>query len=120
VKLKLDENLSTAAAARLAALGFDVHTVFEEGLRGRPDPDIWAAAQAEGRFLVTLDLDFSDTRKFAPGTHAGVLLVRVPDPEQWRIDDYLVGWFSQPDSLTWARCFVVGTPTKVRVRRPPE
>jgi predicted nuclease of predicted toxin-antitoxin system len=119
VKLKLDENLPASGAVRLRALGLDVDTVVEEGLAGRPDADVWTAAQGEGRFLVTQDLDFSNARRFAPGTHAGVLVVRVPDVEQWRVADYLVGWFSQRDASTWSRCFVVATPAKVRVRRPP-
>jgi hypothetical protein len=41
---------------------------------------VWTAAQADGRFLVTQDLDFSDARKYAPGTHHGLLLVRLPQP----------------------------------------
>ena len=66
--------------------------MFDEQL-GRPSgEDVWVAAQAEGRFLVTHDLDFSDTRKFEPGKHAGVLIVRLPDSEQWRVGDHLVGW----------------------------
>jgi len=81
VKLKLDENIPQSAATRLAALGYDVDTVLEEQLGGRSDEDVWAAAQGEGRFLVTHDLDFSDTRKFEPGKHAGVLIVRLPDSD---------------------------------------
>jgi predicted nuclease of predicted toxin-antitoxin system len=100
VKLKLDENIAASAGARLAILGFDVDTVLDEGLRGRPDADVWAAAQSERRFFITQDLDFSDTRTFAPGTHEGLLLVRLPDAEQWRIADYLVAWFSAPDIAT--------------------
>ncbi len=118
MKLKLDENIARSAAARLAALGFDADTVLDEGLGGRPDVDVWAAAQSERRFFITQDLDFSDARMFAPGTHEGLLLVRLPDAEQWRIADYLVAWFSAPDVETWARCFVVATPNKVRVIRP--
>ena len=118
MRLKLDENIPASGAARLAALGHDVHTVRDEGLGGRPDDDVWHAAQAEDRFLVTQDLDFSDERRFAAGTHAGILLVRLPDTEQWRVSDYLSAWFSTPDAATWERCFVVATPTKVRVRRP--
>ena len=118
MKLKLDENIAGSAAGRLAALGHDVHTVREEGLTGCSDTQIWMAAQTEGRFLVTQDLDFSDERRFAPGSHAGILLVRLPDAEQWRVSDFLAAWFSAPDVSTWARCFVVATPTKVRVRRP--
>jgi predicted nuclease of predicted toxin-antitoxin system len=76
------------------------------------------AAQAEGRFLVTQDLDFSDTRKFAPGAHHGILLMRLPDHEQWRATDYLVAWLTDPEAQSWQRCVVVATPTKVRVLRP--
>ena len=35
----------------------------------RDDDVVWSAAQAHGRFLVTQDLDVSDVRKYAPGTH---------------------------------------------------
>ena len=118
MKLKLDENIPASAGPRIAALGFDVHTVLGEGLGGRQDSDVWAAAQSEQRFLVTLDMDFSDSRRFAPGTHAGLLVVRLPEPEQWRVADYLVGWFSHSDVSTWQGCFVVATPNKVRVLRP--
>ena len=118
MKLKLDENIAESAAPRLAALGFDVDTALGEGLGGKSDPEVWAAAQREGRFLVTHDLDFSDVRKFAPGTHHGLLLVRLPDSEQWRVGDHLVAWFSAPDVRTWKRCLVVATPNKVRVMRP--
>jgi len=114
VKLKLDENIPQSAAM---TLGYDVDTVLDEQRGGRSDEDVWAAAQAEDRFLVTHDLDFSDTRKFEPGKHAGVLIVRLPDSEQWRVGDHLVAWFSDPDALTWQRCMVIATLRKVRVVR---
>ncbi len=63
-------------------------------LGGHSDADVWSAAQTAGRFFVTQDLDFSDARVFAPGTHHGVLLARVPDDEQWRVADHVVAWFS--------------------------
>lgn len=89
---------AVVAAPRLAALGFDVDTVSSEGLTGRTDSDVWAAAQADGRLLVTQDLDFSDARVFAAGTHAGLFIVRLPDSAQWRLGDYLVGWSPPPTS----------------------
>ena len=118
MRLKLDENLPVTAASLLSARGYDVDTVRDEALTGHPDDAVWSSAQGEARFLVTQDLDFSDIRKFAPGTHHGILLVRLPDSEQWRVSDYLVGWFSDPEAQSWARCVVVATPTKVRVIRP--
>lgn len=117
MRLKLDENIAVSAAPRLRALGLDVDTVVDEGLGGRSDGEVWRAAQSEGRVLVTHDLDFSDARAYTPGTHHGLVLVRLPDAEQWRIADYLVGWFSAPDAASWAGCFVVATSNKVRVLR---
>lgn len=71
MKVKLDENLSARLVRVLAELGHDADTVPQEGLAGRPDVGIWAAAQTAERFLITQDLDFSDIRRFAPGTHQG-------------------------------------------------
>jgi hypothetical protein len=42
-----------------------------ESLVGHRDEEIWAVAQQESRFLITQDLDFSDARKFSPGSHGG-------------------------------------------------
>ena len=77
MKIKLDENLPAALATRLRGLGHDVETVREEGLEGKKDDRIWISAQSEGRFLITQDLDFSDARRFVPGSHSGILLVRL-------------------------------------------
>lgn len=77
MRLKLDENIPASGAARLAALGHDVHTVRDEGLGGRPDDDVWHAAQAEDRFLVTQDLDLS-RRALGVVDAAGDCLARRP------------------------------------------
>ena len=119
MRLKLDENLPRSARGRLAALGFDVDTVLDESLGGQRDEEVWTAAQAAARVFVTQDLDFSDARRFAPGTHHGLVLVRLPDAEQWRIGDHLVAGFSTAEARSWSRCFVVITANKVRVLRPP-
>ena len=74
MNLKLDENLPHQLVQLLTDLGHDVDTVPDEHLAGREDDVVWATAQTAGRFLVTQDLDFSDARKYAPGTHHGLLL----------------------------------------------
>ena len=74
MKIKLDENLPLRLSTLLSGLGHDAHTVHDERLAGRPDNEIWQAAQTESRFLITQDMDFSDLRKFAPGSHHGILL----------------------------------------------
>jgi predicted nuclease of predicted toxin-antitoxin system len=54
VRLKLDENLSRHLAPVLSSRGPDVTTTADEGLLSRSDAGVAAAAQNEGRLLLTL------------------------------------------------------------------
>ena len=118
MKIKLDENLTTALIPFLKDLGHNVHTTLEEGLNGRPDAEISSTAQSEARFFVTQDLGFSDARKFAPGTHHGILLLRLDSPNQLAIISRLSEVFSQEEIEFWNGCLVVVTENKLRVLRP--
>jgi predicted nuclease of predicted toxin-antitoxin system len=118
MRIKLDENLPLRLAGMLAALGHDCDTVPDEGLSGAVDPDVWRAAQTADRFFITQDLDFSDVRAFHPGTHAGILLVRLRVPSRKILADKIQAIFSAQDVESWAGCFVVATDHKIRVRRP--
>jgi predicted nuclease of predicted toxin-antitoxin system len=63
VNIKLDENLPERILFELQALVHDVDTVRSEHLAGRNDDEVWQAAQAANRFLITQGLDFSDVRR---------------------------------------------------------
>jgi predicted nuclease of predicted toxin-antitoxin system len=118
MRIKLDENLPVTLVGKLAALGHDVDTVPAETLASRPDAEIWGAAQRTRRFLITQDLDFSDIRRFAPGTHHGLLLVRLGQPGRRALAARVRMIFEKEDVEGWHRCFVVATDRKIRVRRP--
>jgi len=118
MKIKLDENLPLRLATALENLGHDVHTTSSEGLTGRADLDIWAAAQAESRFLITQDLDFSDIRRFTPGSHAGVLLVRLHSPSRQNLINRVENVFRIESVDEWSGCFVVVTERKIRIVKP--
>ena len=118
MRIKLDENLPSGLVPLLAALGHDVDTVPAEDIAGEDDDVVWRAAQADGRFLVTQDLDFSDARKYAPGTHHGLLLVRLPQPGRIALQDRVTSLFRTEAVDTWSGCMVTATPTKVRIKRP--
>jgi predicted nuclease of predicted toxin-antitoxin system len=104
VKLKLDENLPEALIAGLAAVGHEVDNVRLEGLAGQDDAAVWRAAQESGRFLITHDLDFSDVRQFAAGTHHGLLLVRLHNPGRRVLTASVIELFQTGDVESWARC----------------
>lgn len=119
MKIKLDENLPSHLAALLHELGHDAHTVPQQGLNGGTDREIWEATQKESRFLVTEDLDFSDLRKFAPGSHCGILLVRLHFPSRENLIERIVEVFRTETLSDWEGCFVVATGRKIRIVKPP-
>jgi predicted nuclease of predicted toxin-antitoxin system len=76
VRIKLDENLGRPHVALLERHGYEADRVFDQGLSGIDDADLWVRVRRDGQFLITLDLGFSDVRRYAPGTHPGILLLR--------------------------------------------
>jgi predicted nuclease of predicted toxin-antitoxin system len=80
LKVRIDEGLPRSLIELLRQRGYDPVEVTGEGLGGRPDEDVWGAAQRDGTFLLTGDKEFANIRLHPPGTHAGVLLLR-PDLE---------------------------------------
>ena len=118
MKIKLDENLPERLVAELVALGHDVDTVCGERLTGCADDEIWRAAQSGNRFFITQDLDFSDQRRYTPGTHDGLLLVRLAQPGRDTLVTRVSTLFATEAVDQWRGCLVVATDHKVRVKRP--
>ena len=118
MRIKLDENLPVAVATVLTSLGHDVDTVVQQGFGGQPDVRVWEAAQASDRFFITQDLDFSDVGRFEPGTHHGLLVVRLREPGREALAERIRVIFAENEVNSWQGCFIVATDRKVRVRRP--
>ena len=76
LRFKLDENLPDRALLALRVHGSDAESALSEGLAGAADPAILAACAAEGRILITLDLDFADIRNYPPASHRGIWVLR--------------------------------------------
>src|SRR5438128_7423745 len=76
LRVKLDENLAQAHVDFLNGAGYAAERVTDEGLSGADDPVVWQRAVSEGRLFITLDLDFADIRRFPPGSHPGIVLLR--------------------------------------------
>lgn len=75
--LKLDENVPAHLSPALRGIGQDVDSVQSEELTGQSDAEVWAAAQRDGRFLITQDLDFSDATKYVTGSHLAIEVRRL-------------------------------------------
>lgn len=120
MRIKLDENLPVSLADLLAQAGHNVDTSPQENLTGAEDSEVWRAAQAAERFLITQDLDFSDIRRFPPGTHFGLLLIRLDHPSRSELLEKMRQILETEEFESWKQCLVVATEHKIRIRRPTE
>ena len=120
MRIKVDENLPHALPEALSRMGHDVDTIPGEGLTGMPGDKVFDAAQREGRFLITQDLDYSDIRRFAPGTHSGILIARLNTPGREALLSRIHSVFASENVSGWIGCFVIVTDHKIRVRHPAE
>jgi predicted nuclease of predicted toxin-antitoxin system len=77
VKFKLDENIGRRGLELLRASGHDVVTVWDQGLHGVTDEQLFKICSTEGRALVTLDRDFGQVPRFPPERSAGIVILEV-------------------------------------------
>jgi len=117
VRLKVDENLPNEIAESLNRHGCDALTVRNQGWQGIADDELWGRVQGEQRWLVTADKEFADLRRYPPGSHAGLILLRSSEKSR---ADYLqlVGVVLDRVKLDEVGgAVVVVTRRSVRVRR---
>jgi predicted nuclease of predicted toxin-antitoxin system len=77
LKFKLDENIGRRGVELLKASGHDVMTVWDQGLEGIADEQLFEVCCAEARALVTLDRDFGQVMRFPPEKSAGIIILDV-------------------------------------------
>jgi predicted nuclease of predicted toxin-antitoxin system len=117
-RVKLDENLARSHVEMLRARGYDADRVHEEGLSGYADENLWPIVVREGRFFVTLDLDFSDIRRFEPGSHPGLLLLRQERKGRVAVAAVLRRVLDEGHLEDLRGCLAVADPERTRIRRP--
>lgn len=119
MRFKLDENIDVRAAAVLVQVRHDVTTVTGQHLSGAADPVIFETVRMEGRILVTLDRGFCDIRTYPPGTHPGIVVLRLRRQALPSVDRALELLLGYEDLAPIASCTVIVGGETVRVRRPP-
>jgi len=119
VKVKLDENLGQSHAQLVRDAGHVTQRVTEQGLSGAKDPVVWQHVCDTGRFFITLDLDFSDVRRFVPGTHPGILLIRPRGKGREAVARVIRRVLAEHGLRPLAGCLAVADESRTRIRRPP-
>jgi predicted nuclease of predicted toxin-antitoxin system len=116
----IDESLPRAVTRELVAAGHDVIDARDVGLRGTPDAAVQARAAAEGRIVVSGDVDFANALRFAPGSHPGIIVLRVPNA--WAPADRARRVVAVLDEILLSRvtgAIVIVDAIRVRVLAPP-
>lgn len=117
MRVKLDENVTVRAKSLFAEAGHEADSVTDEGMTGVHDDRLLAVCVREHRLLVTFDVGFGDVRAHAPGTHAGVVLMRLRDQQPAATLDVLRRVLATHDLDSFAGALVVVTDENVRIRR---
>lgn len=116
--VKLDENLGRTHVAFLLDRGYEADRVHDQGLSGASDQAVWARVVAESRFLITLDLDFSDVRRYTPGRHPGILLIRPRNKSRSGVLEVLRRVLEEHPLEALRGCLAVADEETTRIRRP--
>ncbi|WP_334943644.1 DUF5615 family PIN-like protein [Nostoc sp.] len=118
--VKLDENMAQTHVEFLQQAGYNADRVTDEGLSGADDETVWEQVCAEERFFITLDLDFSDIRRFPPGTHPGILLLRSRNRSRQAVLEILSRVVQEQSLEKLKGCLVVADDIQTRIRRSPK
>ncbi len=116
----IDEDLPRSTARALRKAGYNATDVRDVGLRGRSDQEVFAYAQERGDILVTADKDFASLVTFPPRSHAGIIVLRVPNelPTQ-EINHLLLQALAALEGDDLAGALVIVQTRRVRIRRTP-
>jgi predicted nuclease of predicted toxin-antitoxin system len=79
MRFLVDEDLPRSLARVLRAAGHDALDVRDIGLRGRPDQEVFRAAQDRDAVLVSGDRGFANIITHPPGSHAGIVVAHFPN-----------------------------------------
>ena len=83
---------------------------------GTSGSDIGKACQKEQRAVVTLDLDFSNIRKYAPELYPGLIVLRVANQDRPHILWVLLQIFELLDRQPLVGHLWIVSETNIRIR----
>jgi len=115
----VDEDMPRSTSVVLREAGHEVEDVRDAGLRGCTDEEVIAYARARGAVLITADKGFANILRFPLGTHAGILVQRMPNelsvPE---LNRRLLQALMRMEGEDLRGLLIIVEPHRIRIRRP--
>lgn len=111
----VDENTSRTLVSALHSAGYLAEHIYDAGLQGHADADVYA--QAHQQTIITIDLDFANITHYPP-PHFGIIVLRLPNsvPTANLIQEVLNGLTALAEQ-SLANIVVIVEPGRIRVRR---
>lgn len=118
IRVKVDEDLPQEVADTFTGYGYDATTVLRQGWQGLRDEELWIRVQQEERWLITADKGLADLRFYPPGTHAGVVLLRLEEESRRGYIDLIRKAIQRLDFANIRGSVVVVSHRGIRIRKP--
>lgn len=119
IRFLLDMGLAQSTAEHLRALGHDVVHLHDQGLERLPDDQIVAKAEAEGRTIITHDLDFGRIVALSRRTVPSVVTLRLTNMTPARVSIALEAVLSEATAAVDRGTLVTVTDQGIRIRELP-
>lgn len=114
MKILVDENIPRMTVDALRSVGNDVKDIRGTLAQGLLDPELWRVATSEARVLITTDKGFSEFRTVP---HHGILIVRLRQPNRYKIHQAVMRAMQQLQESEWRNLFVVVRDTTMSTSR---
>ena len=99
--------------------GHDIVHLREEGLQRLPDSEIMEKARAEGRVVLTFDLDFADLLALGVSTSPSVVIFRLRDETPASVNPRLLEVLNERTKELEKGALIVVEDSRYRLRRLP-
>jgi len=119
MKFLADMGLARSTVLFLRKQGYDAVHLREEGLQRLSDEEIVCKAVAEGRVILTHDLDFSRIVAAGGAATPSVVTFRLQDMRPARVNRYLADVLARFSAELEAGALVTVSERSIRVRRLP-
>lgn len=114
-----DMGVPSTVVAELCRMGHDAVHLREQGLHRLPDDEIFQKTIAEGRILLTFDLDFSEIVALSGNQQVGVVVFRLRNTRAHRVMERLEKVLTESSDALEKGAVVSVEDHRHRVRRLP-
>jgi len=117
MKLLLDQNIRSETLDFLRDLELDVTSTRELKIERLSDDEIMEIAKELNRIVVTFNSDFGDIRYFPPGSHPGVIRLKIEPQILEVVHPILKYLFKTVKHTDLENALTIVTESKIRIRK---